>query len=496
MHMHRKRRRRGRLFLKTYLYYALLVGVVAAIFVTLFLQMYQSATRRQYRDQLENQADIISGRFQEYIANEDIEGCLSYLGILLEIGDYEVWSLTNPYAEQSMNPALATVNFAEVGQKVYSDLIYSAFLGRERFVTSYSEVHGCTMMSVGVPLTGRDGDVCGALLISTSMEAQDYVIRNSRYMIFISVLVALAVAFVISFLFAEHLSQPVLEMRDTALLLAAGNYEEKTGIIRRDEIGELAETIDFLADKLTENEEIRKNLDQMRFDFFANVSHELRTPITVIRAYTETLVDGVVTEEGKVHQYYDRMLNECKSMERLVGDLLLLSKMQNPDFQIEREPVNLIQIFEDIIRSAGTIGASKHIRIEMLHAKPMYMMEGDYDRLRQMFLVIFDNAVKFSPENSVIHVCFLEKENGLVEISIRDEGVGISEEELPSIFDKFYKSKLRQNAKGSGLGLAIARQIAQKHDGSIAVSSELGKGTEFRFTFHLLLGQQLSQLMV
>lgn len=495
--------RKNRLFFRVYLYFALLVVLVASIIGGLFLNMYQSATRRQYRQQLENQADSISARFHEFIANEDYDSCLSYLEILTEIGDYEVWSLANPYAAVPMPSSMTTINFSDVSQENYTNLIYSAYLGKERFLTSYSEIHGCTMMSVGVPVLGKDGSVCGALLISTSLEAQDDVIRSSMYMIFYSIITALAFSFGITLLFARQLSRPVREMRDTALLLASGNYDEKTGIKRKDEIGELAETIDFLAEKLAENEKIRKNLDQMRMDFFANVSHELRTPITVIRAYTETLVDGVVTEEEKVRQYYDRMLTECKSMERLVGDLLLLSKMQNPDFEIEKEPVNLVQIFDEITRSAGAIGAAKHIRIKVEHEKELYMMQGDYDRLRQMFLVIFDNAVKFSPEGSAVYVGIrevnemtAEREGGAkVQVSIRDEGIGISKEELPSIFDKFYKSKLRQNAKGSGLGLAIARQIALKHGGDIQVFSEVGKGTEFVFTFELLPENEWNQFL-
>ena len=108
-------------------------------------------------------------------------------------------------------------------------------------------------------------------------------------------------------------------------------------------------------------------------------------------------------------------------------------------------------------------------------------MMADYVRLRQMFVVIVDNAIKFSAENSKVYITLEADENILV--SIRDEGVGISEEELPNIFEKFYKSKLRQNAKGSGLGLAIARQICLKHDGTIHVESKVGEGTTFTFTF-------------
>ena len=319
--------------------------------------------------------------------------------------------------------------------------------------------------------------------------SQDKAIASGKKMILYSVLAALVVSVLVAFLFAGRLSKPVLIMRDTARMLSRGAYDEKTGIKRRDEIGELARTIDSLADKLAKNEEVRSNLEQMRMDFFANVSHELRTPITVIRAYTETLVDGVVTDEEKVRQYYERMLLECKRMERLVGDLLLLSKMQNPDFMVEKEPVNLMDIFAELKRSAGAIAAEKNIHIRLVHEKDIYMVEGDYDRLRQMFLVIFDNAVKFSPENSTVHVTFSEyekKDGARVYVSIRDEGIGISKEELPNIFEKFYKSKLRQNAKGTGLGLAIAKQIALKHGSDIKVLSEVGKGTEFVFEFAML----------
>jgi signal transduction histidine kinase len=216
-------------------------------------------------------------------------------------------------------------------------------------------------------------------------------------------------------------------------------------------------------------------------DFFANVSHELRTPITVIRAYAESLVDGVITDQDKVDQYYQRILTECKGMERLVGDLLILSKMQNPDFVVETEPVNIMQVFDDLTRSVHAISIEKNIEIQITKDRTSYMMMGDYDRLRQMFLIILDNAIKFSEENSSIYINLTKMDK--LKISIRDEGVGISADDLPSIFDKFYKSKLKQNANGSGLGLAIAKQIALKHGGNIEVFSTVGVGTEFVFHF-------------
>ena len=263
-----KKRKIGRnlLLIKTYFYFALMAIIMATMVSAIFLSTYQRTMRRQYRQQLEEYADKISSRFQEFIANEDYASCLSYLEILTEIGNYEIWSIANPYASEPMNHLMATMEFVDVNQENYTNLIYSAFLGKERFLTSYSEIHGCTMMSVGVPVIGNNGEICGALLINISMETQDEAIANGKEMIFYSVLVALVVSVFVAFLFAGRLSKPVLLMRDTARMLAQGAYDEKTGIKRRDEIGELARTIDSLADKLAKNEEIRNNLEQMRMD--------------------------------------------------------------------------------------------------------------------------------------------------------------------------------------------------------------------------------------
>lgn len=217
-------------------------------------------------------------------------------------------------------------------------------------------------------------------------------------------------------------------------------------------------------------------------DFFANVSHELRTPITVINGYAESLADGVVTEESRKEALYQRILAECKGMERLVGDLFILSKIQNPDFQIETEPVSLAQIFEDLIRSVKVISDEKHILIVFSHGTDSCMVLGDYDRLRQMFMVILDNAIKFSDDGGKIDIRIHQEEHRFY-VEIEDYGCGIPERDLPFIFEKFYKSKLRQNSKGTGLGLMIAKQIALKHGGDIQVSSTEGEGTKFMFQF-------------
>lgn len=487
----KKQKRQKSIFVRVFSYYVVVVLLFALVLGFTFIYLFNISSRNRRKLQLESMAGIASGRMRQYILDNDYDEALSYLEIFNEQEAVEIWTLSNPDAKKPMNRLLESVNITDVRlQSEFRSILEEAYRGNQELKTFYSEIHGATAMSVGVPIYGRSNEVCGALIIIMSLEDMDRSVNTGIRMIVISAVVALIISMIFSLLFAGQITKPVTKMRKVTTALSEGDYSQKTGIERTDEIGEMAVSIDKLAERLCENERERKNMEQMRLDFFANVSHEMRTPIAVVRAYTESLVDGVVTDGDKVRQYYDRMLVECKSMERLVGDLLTLSKMQNPDFVIEKEPVNLVHIFDEIVRSALAISSEKGIDIVLHRESDVYMIMGDYDRLRQMFIVILDNAIKFSEKGSSIYLT-IYSEKRKISCSIRDEGPGISEEELPNIFDKFYKSKLRQNAKGTGLGLPIAKYICLKHGGKIDVNSEPGKGTEFIFTFDEVFEEDL-----
>lgn len=476
----------NRLFFKVYINYALVLTLFAILVGLIFMNLYENATMENYRGKMSKQAVAIAKRLSKAIINKEADGYLDYLTILQEF-DYDesdIWTISNPNAKNPMDKQMENVNLEDV--KLSRDcvtVIQTAFDGKPSIKSGYYEEFGGASAIQGYPVT-VNGEVVGVVLLCTELKKQQEIVKSSMTLIYFSVGIALFISFIIAILFAKGITKPITSMRAAALLLADGKYEGKLFLNRRDEIGDLAATIDILADRLKENEEERLNREQMRTDFFANVSHELRTPITVVRAYTEMLVDGIITEEEKVNQYHAKILAECKGMERLVGDLLLLSKMQNPDFEVEKEPVNVVQIFEDLLRSFHPLCQDKQIEMVLTKECPVYTMMGDYDRLKQMFLIILDNAVKFSKVNSSIYINLTKKDKLL--IAVKDEGVGISKEELPYIFDKFYRSKLKQNEQGSGLGLAIAKQIALKHDGDIMVKSEEGKGTEFIFSFQSL----------
>lgn len=475
--------RSGKLFFKTYVSFAAVITIFAISLGVFYMRMYDTALIRSNTEELQQKAVNLAQKCSACFTSDDYEAWFDYYQYLVGIDNLDAVAVSNSGAERPLGENFTgQFGTSEMdGDEVHKISRETIKTMEPAAGTGFSNAHDCKTIIVGAPVMGYDGECAGVLLVFMDVNAERQIVASTTRLIIISSLVALLIAFAFAIPFVSALTKPISSIRSTALTLAAGDYNAKTNIHAKDELGDLAEAMDFLADKLSENETERKNAEQMRLDFFANVSHELRTPITVMRAYTESLVDGVVTDPDKIKQYYQRMNAESIAMERLVGDLLTLSKMQNPDFVIEKEPVNLKQVFNDLVRTAGTMAEEKKIKIDLKMCSDPCIMMGDYERLRQMFLVIIDNAIKFSDNEGTVHIR-LECDSKIY-ATISDEGIGISPEEIPFIFDKFYRSKLRQNAKGSGLGLAIAKNICIKHDGQISVESEKGKGTTFRFTF-------------
>ena len=488
--------------------YALVVVAFAILTGLIFVQLYSKSAIVANQKLLLKQAGSIAKRVGVFVDDDDYITYPSFLEVLEELETTDIWIISNPNAKSPMPKKYTNIDISRETQPEISSLFDTVFSGKADAMDVYSETYGTNYIFTAVPIiTSKSKEVIGAVFVNQVSESQTIVINRSFTIIIISTLIALLFSLIFALFLARLLSRPLSIMRATALRLADEDYEAHTGINEGGELGELAGAIDSLSDRLKQADRERKDLEQMRLDFFANVSHELRTPITVVRAYSETLLDGIIDDEETKFEYYDKMLSECKSMERLVGDLLVLSKMQNPDFTLEKEPINLVQVFSDIMRSGSALAKEKGVNINFYTLDDILLMYGDYDRIRQMFMVIVDNAIKFSNDNGNVDITikkalslepvevfsttlsgdtYVNSGNKLF-ISIKDDGVGIAETELPHIFEKFYKSKLRQNAKGSGLGLAIARQIAFKHDGFISVESKKGNGTEFKFEFNELI---------
>ena len=356
--------------------------------------------------------------------------------------------------------------------QVYRDMFNKGFKGessvREEFDKRINEM----MVLATAPIYDKNGGVEGVLMLRVPV----FGLRHSFYealevfggCLVLALLIAMAVAWFLSMKFTK----PLNKMKDTAERLAAGDYTARSYVQQDDEIGELAATLDGMAGRLEDADRQTRNTEKLRKEFIANISHELRTPVTVLRGSLEALRDKVVTEPAEVERYYDTMYDETLFLQRLINDLLELSRLQNADFPIEKSPLNFCEVVRNAVRSAKHLAREKNITIECDMDVPVYKMTGDAGRLNQMLMVFLDNAVKFSPENSTVEVKMANRR-----LTIADHGPGIKKEDLLHIFDRFYKTRGEQNKSGTGLGLAIAREIAERHVIAVSMQSEEGKGT-------------------
>lgn len=225
---------------------------------------------------------------------------------------------------------------------------------------------------------------------------------------------------------------------------------------------------------------LSERLEKTRRDFVSDVSHEFRTPLTVIKGYMELLCDGTISDPQDVMRTYTRMEKETVALEHLVRDMLDLSRLRSGTVKTEISETNVREIIEAICDNMRTISAKKEIEI-VNQGQNIPTVFGNLDRLRQLFIILIDNAIKFTPKQGTITV-ITEKEDDYVLVRVRDTGVGISKKDLPFVFERFYKAdKSRQQTEnsGSGLGLSIAAKIVEQLGGEIGVTSEEGRGTEF-----------------
>ena len=475
---------RNKITWKLTVYFSVVLLLFSVIIGSVFMVLFKNHTMQLQKTELQKRAETMADTISDF-ANSSGSGSGmmgsgrmgygAYLRFLNDIAMTDVWIV---------DENLDLITGGPMIQYQYSDLpqdadkvVKEVFQNKTTFSEGFSGLLNKPTLTVGTPIVS-DGKVIGALLLHSPVEGINEANFQGFLILIVSIIAAFLLTLVLSGILAANFTKPLKKMKDSAMLLAAGNYTAKTGVQQRDEIGELAAAIDVLSERLDLADRESEKLNQLRRDFVANISHELRTPVTVIRGSLEALCDEVVTDPKQIKSYHRQMLNESMFLQRLVNDLLDLSRLQNTDFKIEIQEINLCDVLQDVIRSAQHMAQLKNIEIQQKQETPLCSIMGDYGRLRQMFLIILDNAVKFSPRGSTVTITM--KENT---VSIQDRGMGISPEDLPHIFDRFYKVKSEENKTGTGLGLAIAKQIADRHNIHISIRSQINQGTEFGFQF-------------
>lgn len=224
----------------------------------------------------------------------------------------------------------------------------------------------------------------------------------------------------------------------------------------------------------------QQKLDEMRREFVANVSHELRTPLTSIKSYSETLLEGALEDKETATKFLSVINSEADRMTRLVKDLLQLSRLDNNQMKWNITKFSLEKLVRDCIQKLEISVNEKDQTIECYKIGDVEDVEADRDRIEQVLINILSNAMKYTPKGGKISI-YVGKMYSSVYVKVKDSGIGIPKEDLPRIFERFYRTDKARSREmgGTGLGLAIAKEIIEAHNGEISVTSDIGKGTEF-----------------
>lgn len=265
--------------------------------------------------------------------------------------------------------------------------------------------------------------------------------------------------------FVKSICVPLVEISSTAKKLAKGDFSERIAIKNNDEIGELSRAFNDMADEL-------ENSEQIKNDFISSVSHELRTPLTAIKGWSETLAGGY--EPETFSKGMKVISGETLRLERMVEELLDFSRIQSGHFSLQMSKMDVIAELEDALLIYIDKAKKENILINYDEPEFLCPVHGDKNRLRQVFINVIDNAIKYTDPGGRIDIS-VERREDSISIIVADTGCGIAPSDLPKVKAKFYKAN--STRRGSGIGLAVADEIIALHGGALDIESELGVGT-------------------
>jgi len=287
-----------------------------------------------------------------------------------------------------------------------------------------------------------------------------------------SIVSGISAAGLLSYWFSRRIMKPLNQMKDITYELAAGHLEERMPSSDIPELNQLSHSFNYMATSL-------EGVETRRRELISDLTHELRTPLTVVRGYLEELADGTLAPSPEL---YFKLVRETRRLERLTYDLQELSKAEAGHLLINIQPVNLYPMLNSLVEKFSEQLLDEGPCLKLEYPADIPLVLGDPDRIEQILINLLGNAVRYTKEGSInIRVW---REFPYVWIAIIDTGIGISGDDLPHIFERFWRADKSRSSNfgGTGIGLAIVKRLLELQDGKIEVESELGKGSIFRFS--------------
>ncbi|HEY9799526.1 MAG TPA: ATP-binding protein [Leptolyngbyaceae cyanobacterium] len=390
--------------------------------------------------------------------------------ITLRIFDHKgsLIATSDPKLDQQVNNWFQVAGMADALQKRQAQGIAKGILSRQ------------DRLYIAKPMV-RNGQFLGVLRISITLEQFQRQFARVIASVLGSLALTILLCALISARFARSLSRPIEIMRNFAIRLGSGQFGDKLTINENNELDQLAAELNRMSERLA-------SLDHERRTFLANVSHELRTPISNVQVTVDALKSGAYEEPQLRDRFFQTIENETKRLSRLIHDLLDLGRLEAGVSQLEQQDISLPGLISRAVNAMEprmqAAGVSLQVKVANL------LIQCDPERLLQAILNLLDNAIKHShPDSQVLISGYSEGKQAV--IKIQDQGKGISEHDLPRIFEQFYTTDPSRTGKSNGLGLAITKRIIEAHQGSIIASSIANQGATF--TIYLPLKTQGKQ---
>ncbi|WP_368502853.1 sensor histidine kinase (plasmid) [Alkalihalophilus sp. As8PL] len=339
---------------------------------------------------------------------------------------------------------------------------------------SFQTLDGLTYLATASPIVFNN--VRGHVIMFSSLESILHYMETVQWLLMIAIIGSILVGVGFAIFFSTKLSQPLVSMEKATRQMAKGDLAIRVREESNDEIGSLGIAINDLAAEL-------ERVNSQRKEFIANITHDLQTPITYLKGYTKALEQKLWKSEIEQQQYLEIIEKEANRLSSLVNDLFDLTKIDEGKLTLHKEQINVDEFLHFVVKKPSLHALERNTSIQINnHIKQSIYVYADPLRLEQVFINLLENAVRYT-KDGVITLC-VHADEEVVLIEINDTGVGMHKDELPFIFDRFYRVEKSRNRKygGAGLGLPIVKQLIDLHDGEIIVTSEFGKGTTVSIT--------------
>ncbi|MBQ8316813.1 MAG: HAMP domain-containing histidine kinase [Lachnospiraceae bacterium] len=433
----------------------------------------KEALVKEKTEVITNQAYLITeqsvaGYLQGALSEQDLQNNLNYYSSTLDVsiwildskGVVAAYSVAEGHPEPPKNIFFIDQNFELTEAYSYTGTFYDTFTDE--------------VISVAVPIQYID-EPSGMVIIHSTLSQINEVQSNIIRVIYIPFLVMLIISFALLALISQKIMRPIRRINTVAESYSTGNFEVSMDIKSKDEIGQLASTLEYMASELSK-------LDEYRKDFISNISHDFRSPLTSIKGYAEAIQDGTIPPD-KQGKYLNIIVDETKRLSKLTNSLLELNKFDSYGIWLVIKDFDIIKPVKAAMRFYEGTCQEKGINLILNNHCLNTMVKGDQTKIQQVIYNLLDNAIKFTPSGKSIYLTLTEL-NEKILVSVKDEGCGIPSESLKKIWTRFYKADTSRgkDKQGTGLGLSITREIILAHNENINVVSTEDVGSEFTFS--------------